>query len=137
MKLSREELIYKSNLVNTLLTKEDLESTTQSKLKYAVQKHNVKIKSIIEKHNSEIEEINIRLASEDEKGNLVVSEKGQYSYTKANEQKRRNEIKDLASKTEDFEPYLFLDKDKIDTFDPFIKEELAGFFFDIPSGLEE
>ena len=129
MKIKRADLFYKSNIVNSLISKEEMENK-ESKLKYAIQRFNKNVEKIAIKNKEESEEIMVNLASEDEKGNLITNEKGHYSYSKSNEVEKRKKLKQLEDKEDDFEPYFFKDKEQIAKFDLFVQEELKGVFFE-------
>lgn len=121
----------KEQLIGLLpLTQEEQAQNSQSKLKHAMMRWGKSIKSIYENMQELQGKASLEFASEDEKTKcLLTDNEGRFQYTKENEQLKRNKLKDIDLTEVNIEPYLFTDEERINTFDPFIVEELRGIFF--------
>lgn len=99
------------------------------KFKYALKKVIKKTNEASEKHNDKVEDLRIGKASVDEKGNLILGEKGEYSFTPANLKALKAEIKKLELECKyEIEPQLAsaipdLNEEQIEAFRGFVIPE--------------
>lgn len=126
-----KELNEKQNLmVHLPLTDAEKESGSQSKLKYAMQAWSKRVVKCIESLNEEKVAAQREHAAEDEKDKTIITNaNGAFKYTKEGDKKLREALKVIDNKNVKLDPYLFTDEERILTFDPFLVEELRGFFF--------
>lgn len=139
MKIKVKELTTKRMLITKLtLTEAEQEPSSQSKLKYAMQKWNKLYVLAMEPIDEKRKDVNIDFASEDEKKNIITEADGRYKYSKENAKKLEVAYKDIDNTEIDFEPYLFTDEERISQFESFLVEELRGFFFpSLPTTINE
>ena len=90
MKKTFKDLIEVINKLNFLLRQG--ESTKAHK---KISKILGKFKPYIDTYNDKLDEIKLELASVDSKDNLILDEKGGYTYSKANYKSLNDKIKDL------------------------------------------
>lgn len=92
------------------------------KFKYALKKLLKRTNEAAEAHNDKAEDFRIAKASVDEKGNMVLNERGEYSYTPANLLLLKKEIKKLELESiYEIEPQFasavpILNEDQIEAF---------------------
>jgi hypothetical protein len=147
--ISYKEYSEKIALTRLLLSKEEREPNVQSKLKYAINKLEKKVKNQVSEIGQEaqelIEDIQKEFASvytDGEKKGIFLTDstkEGSLLYTPTNAIARDKKIREILTPInkkeitiEDIEKLYFLDTERIKTFDPYIVEELEGFF--LPEG---
>jgi hypothetical protein len=95
IEVTHEQLLIFSVVSNALLSKQSKPSKFSKALERVI-KYN---KGVMTSYNEQLEELRINLASEDDKKNLIVDEKGNYVYTRANQLALTKAVRDLNKQT--------------------------------------
>lgn len=82
----------------------------------------------IDTYNDKLEEIRLDLASVDSKDNLILDEKGNYIYNKANTKLLNEKVKALLDEEFEFEPIIVSAPQGLEKFS-FLKDYLVGVDF--------
>lgn len=145
MRIKFAELVRKQNLVNSLITKEELD-LYDSKIKLAIQIWNERFEiiraALFEKANKKgqrkVAIININTAETKDLGKLkVLARTGEsYNYTAAGEKKRMELIRKVNARSTqkindmevEFKPFLLKDEATIETLDRFALSQLVDIF---------
>lgn len=91
-KTNQEFLIFYNSV------KAYLGNSKKNKLSYVLEKIISSNENIIESYKEEVEDLKIDLASVDDRNNLLINDKGNYSYTKEALKSLKKKLKDLDNK---------------------------------------
>ena len=87
-----------------------------------------RVKPLVDKYNEELQDLRLENASVDDKKNLIVDEKGGYTFTKEGTREFNKQAKELLSKTVDFQPINVVNPAGLEPYS-FLKNWVVGVDF--------
>lgn len=122
MKKSYAELFTLVHFINA--NAKDGKTKGQKKLVLIAKKVQVKL----DEYNEKAEELRLEAASVDKDGNLILNEKGSYSFSKDGLKKLNQQSKDLNLSSFDFDPIVVNNPEGLDIY-PFLDGWVTGVKF--------
>lgn len=127
MKQSIERVfLFRAN-ASMQLTPAEGEKQVKTKFTYALEKMISRTNEYEKKYQSFLEDARVDLASEDDKKNLIVNEKGQFSFTRENHKKLNEKIREKQKEQVEIEPYFVDPKHIPEDLNLSLREMFIGF----------
>lgn len=127
MKQSIERVfLFRAN-ASMQLTPAEGEKQVKTKFTYALEKMISRTNEYEKKYQSFLEDARVDLASEDDKKNLIVNEKGQFSFTRENHKLLNQKIREKQKELVEIEPYFVDPKHIPEDLNVSLKEMFIGF----------
>ena len=108
----------------------------ETKIQKKLFKFGEKLKPYQEVFNDKLEEIRLDNAATDDKGTLIVTEKGEYKFTKEGLRKLKEDVKVLNETDFDFTPIQVFNPKGLEEF-TFLKNWVTGVEFEVEEADEE